>query len=111
MESLKNYEKAKELLTDGDLEGSCKLLTAFIEEQRGLEKPECRKELVDAFNTRGHIKYLWVDFDEAIENYSEAIRRDPEFSVAHYNRGQVHYRLGKTLNTRCGPKLLSARLH
>ena len=50
---------------------------------------------MDAFNARGHIKYLWVDFDGAVEDYTEAIRRNPDFAVAYYNRGQIHYRLGK----------------
>ena len=84
-------DKAKVLLSEGDLQGSCRLLTGFIEDQERLENPEC---LADAYNTRGHIRYLWVDFDEAIEDYTEATRRDPEFAVAYYNRGQVHYRLG-----------------
>ena len=51
-------------------------------------------ELADVYNTRGHIQYLWVNFNEAIVDYTHAISHDPEFSIAYYNRGQVHYRMG-----------------
>ena len=88
------YQRAKELLANKDLEGSFKLFSEFIQSQRSLERPELKEEVVDAYNTRGHIRYLWVDFDEAIQDYTEAIRRNPDFTVAYYNRGQIHYRLG-----------------
>ena len=43
------------------------------------------------------LRYLWVDFDEAISDYTEAIELDPTFAIAYYNRGQIHYRLGECL--------------
>jgi len=89
------YQRGKELLGRGELEESCRALSDFIETQKRLQVPENWEELVDAFNARGHIKYLWVDFDGAVEDYTEAIRRNPDFAVAYYNRGQIHYRLGK----------------
>lgn len=92
------YQRAKELLRRGSLEESYKLFTEFIENRKNLEGEERDPELVDAFNSRGHIRYLWVDFDEAVQDYTEAIRRDPLFAVAHYNRGQIHYRLGRGSN-------------
>ena len=88
------YQKAKEFLASKDLAGSFKHFSEFIERQRSLERPELKEQLVDAYNARGYIRYLWVDFDEAIEDYTEAIRRNPDFTVAYYNRGQIHYRLG-----------------
>ena len=54
--------------------------------------------MADVYNTRGHIKYLWVDFDGAVKDYSEALSRDPLMAVAWYNRGQIHYRMGKQFN-------------
>ena len=54
----------------------------------------CHRLLADVYNTRGHIKYLWVDFNEAVEDYTAAITTDPTHAVAFYNRGQVHYRMG-----------------
>ena len=48
-----------------------------------------------AFNNRGQIKYLRVDFDEAIEDYTQALKLDSTFPVVFYNRGLIHYRLGK----------------
>ena len=88
------YYRAKELYAEGNLPESHKLLTNFIVSQRGISG-NAAAQLTDAFNTRGHIHYRWVDFDEAIQDYSEAIKVDPKFAVAYYNRGQVHYRLGK----------------
>lgn len=89
--NMETYEKAKCSLEKKELESSFKLFTDFIDSQRPIEH---KKELTDAFNSRGHIRYLWVDFDEAIEDYSAALELDPEFAVAYYNRGQIHYRLG-----------------
>lgn len=45
-------------------------------------------------NDQGHKKYLNVDFDDAIVDYSQALNLYPNLAVAHYNRGTVHYRLG-----------------
>ena len=94
--NMDTYYRAKELYVQGNLTESHKLLTNFIESQRGISgNAAAAAELTDAFNTRGHIHYRWVDFDEAILDYSEAIKLDPKFAVAYYNRGQVHYRLGR----------------
>ncbi|XP_038051527.1 tetratricopeptide repeat protein 32-like [Patiria miniata] len=51
--------------------------------------------LAEAFNNRGQIKYLRVDFDEAIADYTAAIGVDNSFATAYYNRGQIHYRLAR----------------
>ena len=56
---------------------------------------DTRRLLANVYNTRGHIKYLWVDFNEAIEDYTAAIVMDPSLAAAFYNRGQVHYRMGQ----------------
>ncbi|XP_026196570.1 tetratricopeptide repeat protein 32 [Anabas testudineus] len=47
-----------------------------------------------AYNNRGQIKYLRVDFYEAIEDYTSAIQADSHFEIPLYNRGLIHYRLG-----------------
>ncbi|KAK0137807.1 Tetratricopeptide repeat protein 32 [Merluccius polli] len=51
-------------------------------------------DLAAAYNNRGQIKYLRVDFPEAIEDYTEAIHVDCGYEVPWYNRGLIHYRLG-----------------
>ena len=95
-----SYKEAKLLLEKGELEESCKLFTTFIDSQRTQESTEEREHLTDAYNSRGHIKYRWVHFDEAVVDYTEAIKRAPHFAVPYYNRGQIHYRLGGWCNTR-----------
>ncbi len=91
------YERAKQLLEAGQLKSSFKLYSEFISHQKGSTDSSCLAELSDAYNSRGHIRYLWVEFDEAVEDYTEAISLDPKFAVAYYNRGQIHYRLGKIM--------------
>ena len=56
------------------------------------------KALSLAYNERGQLKYLLVCFDDAIQDYSKAIRLHPN-AISFYNRGQVYYRLGRQLNT------------
>ena len=92
--ALESYEKAKARLERGELDESFRLFTEFID---GPDSSLHADELTDSYNARGHIRYLWVDFDEAIQDYTEAIKRNPNLAVAHYNRGQVHYRLGERL--------------
>ncbi|XP_029451826.1 tetratricopeptide repeat protein 32 isoform X2 [Rhinatrema bivittatum] len=51
-------------------------------------------ELAVAYNNRGQIKYLRVDFYEAMDDYTAAIETKADFEVPYYNRGLILYRLG-----------------
>uniref|UniRef100_A0A5F9CU75 Tetratricopeptide repeat domain 32 n=1 Tax=Oryctolagus cuniculus TaxID=9986 RepID=A0A5F9CU75_RABIT len=53
------------------------------------------EDLATAYNNRGQIKYLRVDFYEAMDDYTRAIEVRPSFEVPYYNRGLILYRLGK----------------
>ncbi|XP_054474882.1 tetratricopeptide repeat protein 32 [Anoplopoma fimbria] len=56
---------------------------------------ECEaSSLAGAYNNRGQIKYFRVDFNEAVEDFTSAIRTDSRFEIPFYNRGLIHYRLG-----------------
>lgn len=92
------YEKAKELLSSNRLEECHEVLTQLLDGSKdGVSSTGLSSEQVaDAYNTRGHVKYLWVDFDGAILDYTQAIRCDSSLAVAYYNRGQVHYRMGES---------------
>ncbi|XP_067930411.1 tetratricopeptide repeat protein 32-like [Watersipora subatra] len=58
-------------------------------------KGKCSKnELASAYNERGFTKYLAVDFDGAVDDYTSAIRAC-ESAVYYYNRAVVHYRLAR----------------
>ena len=85
-------ELAKKFLEKRELNQSHDILSRIIEER---PTTLTEREMADVYNTRGHIKYLWVDFDGAVKDYSEALSRDPLMAVAWYNRGQIHYRMGK----------------
>lgn len=52
-------------------------------------------KLATAYNNRGQIKYLRVDFSEATEDFTAAIATDSCFEIPLYNRGLIRYRLGK----------------
>ncbi|KAM5291762.1 tetratricopeptide repeat protein 32 [Ctenodactylus gundi] len=52
------------------------------------------KDLATAYNNRGQIKYLRVDFYEAMDDYTSAIEVQADFEVPYYNRGLILYRLG-----------------
>ncbi|XP_077885748.1 tetratricopeptide repeat protein 32 isoform X1 [Ictidomys tridecemlineatus] len=61
----------------------------------GKKKSKCIPEdLATAYNNRGQIKYLRVDFFEAMDDYTSAIEIQPNFEVPYYNRGLILYRLG-----------------
>ncbi|XP_060772353.1 tetratricopeptide repeat protein 32 [Neoarius graeffei] len=52
------------------------------------------KDLATAYNNRGQVKYFRVDFYDAMDDYSAAIKASRQFEVPYYNRGLVRYRLG-----------------
>ncbi|KAG8445686.1 hypothetical protein GDO86_010459 [Hymenochirus boettgeri] len=75
------------------LEASEKLYGRIIE--NCIQGSRCSAEdLAVAFNNRGQIKYLRVEFYEAMDDYTEAIRIKSDFEVPYYNRGLILYRLG-----------------
>uniref|UniRef100_A0A1A8MFS3 Tetratricopeptide repeat domain 32 n=1 Tax=Nothobranchius pienaari TaxID=704102 RepID=A0A1A8MFS3_9TELE len=77
----RSYDRAEELYTK--FISSC------------LQPRECEaSKLAAAYNNRGQIKYFRVDFYEAMEDYTSAIKADSQFAVPFYNRGLIRYRLG-----------------
>ncbi|XP_041660434.1 tetratricopeptide repeat protein 32 [Cheilinus undulatus] len=78
---MQNYKQAEELYT--------KFITSCLQSR------DCEaSSLATAYNNRGQIKYLRVDFHEAVEDYTTAIQTDSRFETPYYNRGLIHYRLG-----------------
>ncbi|KAM6458936.1 tetratricopeptide repeat protein 32 [Python bivittatus] len=59
----------------------------------GMSKHLCC-DLATALNNRGQIKYLRVEFYEAMDDYTSAIEAQPDFEIPYYNRGLILYRLG-----------------
>ncbi|XP_061478639.1 tetratricopeptide repeat protein 32 isoform X2 [Rhineura floridana] len=59
----------------------------------GKSRQSCH-DLATAFNNKGQIKYLRVDFYEAMDDFTSAIEVQPDFEVPYYNRGLILYRLG-----------------
>lgn len=52
-------------------------------------------DLAIAYNNRGQVKYLRVDFYEAMDDYTSAVQINRQFEVPLYNRGLIRYRLGR----------------
>ncbi|XP_028653244.2 tetratricopeptide repeat protein 32 [Erpetoichthys calabaricus] len=69
-----------------------RLYTQFIEvcKDRGCSV----EDLAIAYNNRGQVKYLRVDFYEAMDDYTSAITINKHFEIPYYNRGLIRYRLG-----------------
>ncbi|XP_076872357.1 tetratricopeptide repeat protein 32 [Brachyhypopomus gauderio] len=76
-----NFKRAEELYTE------------FINICTKSRTYEC-EDLAVAYNNRGQVKYLRVDFYEAMDDYSAAIQANGLFEVPYYNRGLIRYRLG-----------------
>jgi lipoprotein NlpI len=52
------------------------------------------KDLVLAYNNRGNARNMQGDFDEAIEDFDEAIKLDPKYALAYNNRGSAWIGMG-----------------
>ncbi|XP_064002475.1 tetratricopeptide repeat protein 32 isoform X2 [Pogoniulus pusillus] len=70
------------------------LYSRFIARCAGSASAGSARDLATAFNDRGQVKYLRVEFAAAMEDYTAAIECQPGFEVPYYNRGLVLYRLG-----------------
>lgn len=51
-------------------------------------------ELALAYNERGQLLYRMIEFDKAVEDYTEAIRYCDSLAAAYFNRGIVKFRMG-----------------
>ncbi|XP_033108409.1 tetratricopeptide repeat protein 32-like isoform X2 [Anneissia japonica] len=97
------YEKAKILSAEGKNQEAQDMYTKTIELILGrlsdgdgsTSRPTRNDMLSLAYNNRGHLRYLRVDFDEAVDDYTEAIKINEGLAIAYYNRGQIHYRLAR----------------
>ncbi|MCP4781912.1 MAG: tetratricopeptide repeat protein [Hyphomicrobium sp.] len=65
--------------------------TAIID--RG--KRESQKNRAVAYWSRGNTYYLKRELDEAIADYNEAIKLNPEFALAYYGRGSAYKDIGE----------------
>ncbi|XP_036437926.1 tetratricopeptide repeat protein 32 [Colossoma macropomum] len=87
------FSKAQEEFSRGNHSRAEELYTEFI--SICTTARDCdRSELAIAYNNRGQVKYFRVDFYEAMDDYSEAIKMNSQFEVPYYNRGLIRYRLG-----------------
>ncbi|KAK8756798.1 hypothetical protein V5799_000503 [Amblyomma americanum] len=51
-------------------------------------------ELALAYNERGQMHYRMIEFDKAVEDYTEAIHYCDKLAAAYFNRGTIRYRMG-----------------
>jgi len=96
---------AEELKKRNNLEGAIKVYSKWLHDN-GYKNRSSRRQLhskgpdSDAeavgliYNNRGHLKYLKVDFDGALEDYNLGIKYDVLLPCVYYNRGTVFYRMG-----------------
>ncbi|KAK2167015.1 hypothetical protein LSH36_32g02025 [Paralvinella palmiformis] len=55
---------------------------------------DIRSFLGECYNKRGLVRYKLVEFAEAVQDFTKALKLKPNMAVAFYNRGLIHYRLG-----------------
>ncbi|MBW4632552.1 MAG: tetratricopeptide repeat protein [Iphinoe sp. HA4291-MV1] len=56
------------------------------------DKSYQNKSFADYYK-QGHASYKVKDYEQAIENFSQAIQKDPKHAKAYVNRGNAHYNL------------------
>lgn len=71
-----------------------------IDHNRCSSVSNAKESLSLAYNERGQLKYLLVDFHGAVQDYSMAIELVRENATSLYNRGQIYYRLGTDIEKR-----------
>ena len=68
--------------------------------QSGMVKPlsqQSQSISAETYLLRGNEKYKLGDYKEAIADYTQAIRLNPDYALAYYNRGVAKNRLGQHL--------------
>lgn len=51
-------------------------------------------ELALVYNERGQMHYRMIEFDKAVDDYTEAIHYCDKLAAAYFNRGTIRYRMG-----------------
>ncbi|XP_021371502.1 tetratricopeptide repeat protein 32-like [Mizuhopecten yessoensis] len=99
MENSCLFEQAKTEESKGNRDKALEQYTQFINltcrNDRSNYSKYMKEKLALAYNNRGFLRYLRVDFDEAIEDYTRSVSLDPDLAVTYYNRGTIHYRLSR----------------
>lgn len=54
------------------------------------DRNENLRDRARAYNIRGLVRFQTDDYDGAIADYDQAIKLDPQFAAAYYNRGLAH---------------------
>ncbi len=57
--------------------------------------PSAYAQTAETFNKLGDVKYEQGNYKEAIEYYSKAIKINPKYAAAHYNRGLAKIQRGQ----------------
>ena len=73
------------------LECGCSTQNPSVEQSPGSSNDEARATVL---NNRGLTKALAGEFDTAIDDFTEAIKFDPNCADAYYNRGWCRYEKG-----------------
>jgi len=63
------------------------------QDQPAQVRTQFRQHLSFAYNSRGLARYLQVEFELALDDFSEAIALDSSVANFYYNRGLIKFRL------------------
>lgn len=87
-ESFSFEETIKEgyaLYNNNDYQGALDFANKLIEQN---------KNNYEAYNLRGIARISLYDFDDVASEFTKAIELNPNYAVAHYNRGSIRYEAG-----------------
>ncbi|XP_050691802.1 uncharacterized protein LOC126983220 isoform X2 [Eriocheir sinensis] len=87
--------EARECFREGRYEHAKTLYTSALDTLHTLPLPQNDGEKLAAmiYNERGLCQYKMVCFDEAVEDYTNAVRLNPSLAAAYYSRATINYRL------------------
>ena len=92
-EELQNIiETSRKLYENRDFQTVIQLYREYLARH---ESDLSGRNLARIYNDIGHAKYMLVQFDSAVEDYNEALKHDPGFAAARYNKATVVYRMGR----------------
>lgn len=88
-------QEARECSREGRYEHAKTLYTSALDTLHTLPLTQNDREKLAAmiYNERGLCQYKMVCFDEAVEDYTNAVRLNPSLAAAYYSRATINYRL------------------
>jgi len=90
-------DKAEALVKENRLKDALGLYSTWLKEALRFPQrinPQRDESVAVAYNNRGHLKYMLVDFEGAVQDYNAGLEYNSMLPCLYYNRGTIMYRMG-----------------